>query len=79
MSSAIDEGKLIWRRSIIDSVVLSFLSLFDISDDGMTKTKCFQEILHVLMIWMSYVLELFLQHVVLEVDVRDPRSILYVL
>ena len=79
MSGAVDKGELIGRRSIIDSVVFSFLSLLNVSDDRMTETKCFQEILHILMIRVTWVIKLLLKLFILEVNVGDPRCILNML
>ena len=79
MSSTVDKGELIGRRSIIDSVVLSFLSLLNVSDDRMAKTKCFQERLHILMIRMSRVIKLILKLLILEINVGDAWSVLNLL
>ena len=79
MSGAVYKGELIGRRSIIDSVVLSFLSLLYVSDDRMAETKCFQELLHILMIRMTCIVKLLLKLFILEVNVGDPRFILNML
>ena len=79
MSGAVHKGELIGRRSIIDSVVLSFLSLLYVSDDRMAETECFQELLHILMIRMTCVVKLLLKLFILEVNVGDPRFILNML
>ena len=76
MSGTVDEGKFIGRRSVIDSVVLSFFSCLDVSDDCMAKTKCFQEFLNILMIRMSWVTKLLLEQIIFEVNVGDSWSIL---
>ena len=79
MSGAVHKGELIGRRSIIDSVVLSFLSLLYVSYDRMAETKCFQEILYILMIRMTWVIKLLLKLLILEVNVGDPGFILNML
>ena len=45
----------------------------------MAETKCFQEVLHILMIRMTWVIKLLLKLFILEVNVGDPRFILNML
>ena len=45
----------------------------------MAETKCLQEVLHILMIRMTWVFKLLLKLFILEVNVGDPRLILNML
>ena len=76
MTSTVDQGQLIWTGGIVDYVLLSFLCLLNVSNDGMAESESFVEPLQLLIILVIPILDVILEFRILEVDISDTWWIL---